>query len=148
MQLPRLPTFVGIFVGTALVGSCASTHDLKRDGPNLFGGGFTDEQMGPGFFLIKAFSNTSPIPTPDSAARTFHYRATQLCPSGYSEIRGVTGAYSSSTPGPTVVVPGKHGGPVDLPGHVITSRIGHVLCTDSPLSVDEALAYLNRHAEN
>lgn len=117
--------------------ACSSTHDLKRDGFNIFGGGFIDETVGPGLYLIKGFSNTSPIATPDSAAKTFEYRAQQLCPNGYTEVRAVSDAYASMTPGALVPVPNAN---LAVPGPkaVITSKIGHVLCVDSPLTLYEA----------
>jgi hypothetical protein len=85
--------------------------------------------------LIKAFSNLSPFVTPDSAAKTFEYRAKQLCPGGYTEIRAITDAYRSSLPAPTVAVKDVL---IDMPKPVITSKIGHVLCSDSPISAYEA----------
>ena len=119
------------------VSACSSTHDLKRDGFNVFGGGFIDEKVGPGLYLIKGFSNTSPFATPDSAARTFEYRAKQLCPNGYSEIHIVSDAYSPATPGTTAMIPNTVV-VVQMPRSVITSKIGHILCADSPLSLSEA----------
>lgn len=116
-----------------LLTACSSTHDLKRDGLSMFGGGFIDEQVGPGLYLVKAFSNISPIPMPDSAANTFRYRAEQLCPVGYDEVRTLANAYRSSS-GAT-------------PPPVVTSKIGHIRCTDSPLSLHEARAFVSPESE-
>jgi hypothetical protein len=111
-------------------------HDIKRDGHNFFGGGFIDDQIGPGLHFIKAFSNTSPFVTSESAAKTFQYRADQLCPNGFTEVRKIVSAYQSSTP--NMPVPIKGVGLIDTPKSVITSKIGHVLCNDSPISLYEA----------
>ena len=121
-----------------LVSACSSTHDLKRDGINVFGGGFLDDQKGPGLYLIKAFSNTSPFATPESAAKTFGLRASELCPSGYKEVRATTAAYKTKSAvsvgtlinNPTLDIP--------APSPVVSSKIGHILCEDSPLSLYEA----------
>lgn len=129
-----------------IVSGCASTHDIKRDGHNFFGGGgFIDDQVGPGLHLIKAFSNISPFVTTSSAAKTFEYRANQLCPDGYVEIRAITDAYQSSTPNPSVPVKGV--GTVDLPKAIISSKIGHILCNDSPISAYEAWMLITPESE-
>lgn len=133
---------------TLLLAACSSTHDLKRDGLNMFGGGFIDEQVGPGLYLVKAFSNISPIPTPDSAAKTFRYRAEQLCPAGYEEVRTLANAYRSSS-GAMIITPDikRPGLSVDAPPPVVTSKIGHIRCIDSPLSLYEARAFVSPESE-
>ena len=109
-----------------LVG-CASSHDLKRDGINFFGGGYLDEKAAPGFFLVKAFSNSLMVSTSDAAARTFSNRATELCPKGYVEIRTLADSYKDRT-------------------QRVNSKIGHVLCNDSPLTAGEARTLLEPQA--
>lgn len=120
--------------------ACSSTHDLKRDGPNYLGGGggFIDDEMAPGVYRIKGFSNLALFATPDSAAKTFRYRAEKLCPAGYDEIRSSLNSYRSSSGGVTIVPDPKNPIPVELPPPVITSKIGFVRCNDSPLSFREA----------
>ncbi len=96
--------------------ACGSTHDLKKDGFNLLGeGGFIDQEVRPGLFLIKAFGNSFIFQSVDGAKSTFSYRATQLCPSGYREVRVL---YDYRVKG--------------------TSKIGHVLCNDSELPFVDA----------
>ena len=123
------------------VGSaCSSTHDLKRDGQNYFGGGgFIDDEMAPGVYRIKGFSNISPFATPDSAAKTFRLRAEQLCATGYEEIRSVTNSYRPQGGG-VAVAPDPKSPAVRalLPPPAITSKIGFVRCKNSPLSLYEA----------
>ncbi|WP_150123916.1 hypothetical protein [Methyloversatilis sp. RAC08] len=112
---------------------------MKRDGPNYIGGGgFIDDEMAPGVYRIKGFSNLSLFATPDSAAETFRYRAEQLCPAGYNEVRSSLNAYRSSNGGVTIVPNPKIPVPVELPPHVITSKVGFVRCNDSPVSLHEA----------
>lgn len=98
--------------------ACSSTHDLKRDGLN-WGAGFIDDEMAPGVYRIKGFSYPQLFPTPDSAAKTFRFRAEQLCPAGYDELRSVVHSYLSDY-------------------MVITSKIGFIRCNDSPLTPYEA----------
>jgi hypothetical protein len=124
-----------------LCGACSSTHDLKRDGPNyLGGGGFIDDEIAPGVYRIKGFSNTSPFATPDSAAKTFLLRAKQLCTTGYEEVRSVADSYQSSLNGGLTVAPSPKTLAVTLllPPPVITSKIGFIRCDNSPLSLYEA----------
>ncbi|MNR83674.1 hypothetical protein D3C72_144560 [compost metagenome] len=128
-----------------LLCACSSTHDLKRDGANFFGGGFIDDQIGEGFYLIKGFSNESIFVTKESAANTFEYRAKQLCPEGFAEVRAITNAYKSATPGMpnpflTLQV-------IETPRNVITSKIGYVLCRNSPIALEEAQAIVVSRTE-
>ncbi len=127
--------------------ACSSTHDLKRDGLNIFGGGFIDEELGPGVYFIKAFSNTSLISTPKSAANTFEYRAKQLCPIGYEEIRTLSNAYQSMTPGSDIPIPNKPGFFMQGPQMVITSKIGHIRCNDAPITINEAKSLVTANGE-
>lgn len=131
-------------VGLILLCSCSSTHDLKRDGINIFGGGFLDDQIGDGFYLVKGFSNESMFVTKDSAANTFEYRAKQLCPQGYEEVRAHTNAYKSAIPSmdPTPGFP-----VIKAPRNVITSKIGYILCSNSPVSLEEAKAIVISRTE-
>lgn len=132
-------------VGLILLCSCSSTHDLKRDGINILGGGFLDDQVGDGFYLIKGFSNTALFATKDSAASTFEYRAKQLCPEGYAEVRAVTNAYKpaipSANPGPQPFAI------FEAPRNVITSKIGYILCSNSPVTLEEAKAIVKSRTE-
>lgn len=137
MRLKPIP----IIVLTIGLGACVSTHDLKRDGANLFGGGFIDEELGPGFFILKGYSNLSPFSTPNSAAKTFHLRAEGLCPNGYTEVAASTHAYQSSPSGEITIKKTT----VHLPGNTVTSKSGYVLCSDSPISSKEAAAYVRRN---
>lgn len=50
------------------------------------GGGYIDDEIGPGLYMIKAFGNPSMFVITDAAADTYEYRAKQLCPQGYEEI--------------------------------------------------------------
>lgn len=114
----------GIVLSIFLTG-CASSHDLNRDGINFFGGGFIDQKIAPGLYLIKAFSNSLMVATSGAAARTFTNRAGELCQKGFVEIRSVSNSYKASG---------------QRPLDDVKSKIGHVLCNDSPITVDEARA--------
>lgn len=125
-------TFLTILLAVVIAGTltgCASDHDLKRDGYNWAGGGgFIDDEIRPGLYSIKAYSNASIIPSleKDGAARTFLKRAHALCGTGgFFVINKNLGTYSASV-------------------HV-TFVAGHVLCANSSLTVEEArkILYLN-----
>ncbi|MCK6391475.1 MAG: hypothetical protein L6Q40_10735 [Azonexus sp.] len=108
-----------------IVMGCASDHDLKRDGPNLFGGGFIEDEIKPGLYLIKAFSNTSPFSTLDSAKRTFMKRADALCgKDSYTIVNSNLDSYDSSFP--------------LSPPPKISFMAGHVLCSSSRITLEEA----------
>ncbi|ABR91837.1 Hypothetical protein mma_0677 [Janthinobacterium sp. Marseille] len=128
-----------------LLCACSSTHDLKRDGANLFGGGFIDDQIGEGFYLIKGFSNDSIFVTRESAANTFEYRAKQLCPEGFAEVRTVANAYKSAIPGMPNPYPALQ--LIETPRNVITSKIGYVLCGNSPITLEQAKAIVVSRTE-
>ena len=130
-----------------LASACSSTHDLKRDGFNVFGGGFIDDKKGPGLYLIKAFSNTSPFATPESAAKTFQLRATELCPSGYKEVRATAAAYKTKSAVSVGTLIDKPTLDIPAPSPVVSSKIGHVLCSDSPLSFYEATMLVTPEGE-
>lgn len=118
-----------LLVALSLAG-CSSNHDLKRDGPNLFGGGFVDEEVRPGLYLIKAFSNTSPLSTLESAKRTFIRRADALCGTGeYTIVNSNLDSYQSSTP--------------LTPPPRVSFMAGHVLCSNSKMSVEDARKVLS-----
>jgi hypothetical protein len=107
-------------VACSLAG-CASDHDLKRNGYNVMGGGFIDDEVRPGLYLIKGYSNFAVLPSleRDGAAKTFFRRADALCGAGaYTVVNYNLGTYSASV-------------------HV-TFMAGHVLCTNSGITVEEA----------
>lgn len=109
----------------ALISGCASDHDLQRDGQNVFGGGFIDEEHGVGLYLVRAFSNISPFSTPNSAFQTFTKRAETLCQGkGYKIVNSNLGTYDTSIP--------------MTPPPKVTFMAGNILCSDSTLTFDEA----------
>jgi hypothetical protein len=109
-----------LVIACSLMG-CASNHDLKRNGYNVMGGGFIDDEVRPGLYLIKGYSNFAVLPSleRDGAARTFFRRADALCGAGaYTVVNYNLGTYSASV-------------------HV-TFMAGHVLCANSGITVEEA----------
>lgn len=113
-----------VIAGT--LAGCASDHDLKRNGYNLAGGGFIDDEVRPGLYLIKGYSNFSMLPSleRDGAAKTFFRRADALCGAGaYTVVNYNLGTYSASVP--------------------VAFAAGHVLCTNSGFTVEEARKILS-----
>jgi hypothetical protein len=114
------PRLLPLIIACALAG-CASNHDLKRNGYNFMGGGFIDDEVRPGLYLIKGYSNFAVLPSleRDGAATTFFRRADALCGAGaYTVVNYNLGTYSASV-------------------HV-TFMAGHVLCANSGITVEEA----------
>jgi hypothetical protein len=114
-----------VVIACTLTG-CASDHDLKRNGYNLAGGGFIDDEIRPGLYSIKGYSNFAILPSleQDGAAKTFFKRADALCGAGaYTVLNHNLGTYSASV-------------------HV-TFMAGHVLCANSGITVEEARKILS-----
>lgn len=59
---------------------CASTHDLSK-GSNMLGGGYKQEEMGPGLFYIYARSNHAPWTNLEAARTTWRTGAERACAS-------------------------------------------------------------------
>lgn len=100
---------------------CGSDHDLKRNGYNVMGGGFIDDEVSPGLYAIKGYSNFAIFSSleRDGAERTFLRRADTLCGAGaYTVIDYKFGGYNSNL-------------------HV-TYVTGHVLCANSGITAEEA----------
>lgn len=119
-----------VLIVITLITGCASDHDLKRNGPNFFGGGYIDDELGIGLYSVKGFSNYPPLSTPDSAYKTFANRSEALCKGiGYKIINANHGAYATSTPG--------------TPPLPIIFIAGNILCADSPITLEEAKKLLS-----
>lgn len=117
---------------------CASTHNLKTDGSNPFGGGFADQEIVPGLYYMTAIGNTSPWPSFSAAIGTWRGRADQLCgKDAYQELTASTAAgFQGFTP--AYVRPGLM---LDVPKYN-TSISGYILCASSRMTRNEAIKYL------
>jgi hypothetical protein len=121
---------VAICASLTMLFGCASSHDYNKDGYSVFGGGFGDNQLLPGFYYIKARSNLAIVVSHDSAERTWRQRAEELCkPSGYIEIRIHQSVEDISEYSNT--------------GHPLAARSGYALCKNSPTSYEQAIASLD-----
>jgi len=108
-----------------IAAGCASNHDLKRDGQNLFGGGFIEDEIKPGLYLIRAFANITPFYGLESAKRTFMNRADALCGKGsYTIVNSNLDSYPSSIP--------------MRPVSNINFMAGHIICSNSSITLEEA----------
>ena len=115
-----LPRLLPVVIACALTG-CASDHDLKRNGYNLAGGGFIDNEIRPGLYSIKGYSNFAILSSleEDGAARTFYKRADALCgPGAYTVVNHNLGTYSASVR--------------------VTFMAGNDLCANSGITLEEA----------
>lgn len=120
----------------AILTGCSSEYALRRDG--ITGPEYAENELAPGLYLIKVFM-TSPSLRLQSVERTFVKRADALCrKEGYAIVNSNTDSYRSLTPplpSPFPVVPG--------PRPWISYIAGHILCSSSPLTLDEAKAFLS-----
>jgi len=119
--------------------ACASTHDLDKDVSNPSGGGFSTEEIAPGFFRLYARSNNARIATARAARRTWDYRAAQLC--GQNAYRDLS-VTESLIRGPYVFSYRTY--------LYASTREGYLICNSSGLSDEEAKRLLveKTRAEN
>lgn len=116
--------FLYMVVIAALAG-CASTHDLNT-GTNMLGGGYKQEEMGPGLFYIYARSNHAPWTNLEAARSTWRTGAERACLSAeYDELNireneKDTGLQNSSGV-----------------RYLVTERTGYAKCDSSTLSSAE-----------
>jgi hypothetical protein len=136
-MLRRSSLLIAFLVGAPA--GCSSTHDLKRDGFNGFGGGFSDEEIRPGLYKLVAIGNVAPWPSFSAAKGTWQGRADKLCgPGAYQEIvedqqPGLRG-YALTFVQPGVVL--------SLPRYNTSIR-GYVLCNSSGMTREDAIQYLS-----
>ncbi len=137
----------GVILAILMTG-CASSHNLRTEGDNPWGGGFVDEEVLPGFHRLTAIGNATLWASPESARRTWRNRADQLCgKDAYQEIAVDSAEGKRDTT--SVVVLSKHYAPIFYAGveKYNTSMHGYILCNSSELSIDAAIAYLHDTAE-
>lgn len=117
------------FVGLA---GCASSHDLDT-GSNLLGGGYKQDEMGPGLFSIYARSNHAPWVNVEAARVTWRTGAERACGSAeYDELaieerEKDTGLQNSSGV-----------------RYLVTERTGYAKCDSSTLSSSEVEKIINK----
>ncbi|HEX4856256.1 MAG TPA: hypothetical protein VFV28_05550 [Limnobacter sp.] len=112
--------------------ACASNHDLST-GSNMLGGGYRQEELGPGLFHVYARSNHAPSPGIDAARVTWRNGAEKACGSAdYDELsiresERDTGLQNSSGV-----------------RYWVTERTGYAKCDSSTLSAAEVNKLINR----
>jgi hypothetical protein len=121
-------------VASVLLAACASTHDLDKEGISVFGGGFSKEEIQPGFFKLYARSNSALFTTAGAARGTWDYVAAQLCGmNAYRELsvtenilRGPE--YTFYLRGQGILAANQHN----------STREGYLICNSSGLSDEQA----------
>ncbi|MCE2746827.1 MAG: hypothetical protein LW710_13105 [Burkholderiales bacterium] len=113
---------------------CASTHDLTK-GNNMMGGGYKQEELGPGLFYIYARSNHAPWANMEAARATWRTGAERACGSAeYDELfiketERDTGLQNSSGV-----------------RYLVTERTAYAKCDSSSLSKEEIKKLIERNA--
>lgn len=133
--LRRLPLLAAVL---ALSG-CASTHNLRTDGNNLFGGGFIDEELRPGLYRMTAKSNMAIWPSFGAARSTWASRANELCGKDAYTAFDTTASEGRTQPFPLVP---HHSVVVFSASNYSATISGYLLCNSSSLSVDQARNFL------
>ncbi len=138
------PWGLGVLLGQAflvlmVIAGCSSSHNLKTDGRNALGGGFSDQEIRQGLYQLTAIGNLAPWPSFSAAIGTWRGRADELCgKDAYQEIIIESNAgYKGTTP--TYISPGRM---LDLP-KFNTRLSGYLLCNSSGMTREEAINYLD-----
>ncbi|EDM82718.1 MAG: hypothetical protein CMN90_09655 [Sutterellaceae bacterium] len=104
---------------------CASTHDLSK-GSNMLGGGYKQEEMGPGLFYIYARSNHAPWTNLEAARTTWRTGAERACASAeYDELAIAENEKDTGLQNSSGV------------RYLVTERTGYAKCDSSTLSSAE-----------
>lgn len=125
-----------VFYMTVLVGlaGCASTHDLST-GNNMLGGGYKQEEMGPGLFYIYARSNHAPWTNLEAARNTWRTGAERACFSAdYDELNVRENEKDTGLQNSAGV------------RYLVTERTGYVKCDSSTLSNSEITDIINKNS--
>lgn len=108
------------------VAGCASTHDLTK-GNNMLGGGYKQEEKGPGLFYIYARSNHAPWTNLEAARITWRTGAERACASAdFDELAIEENEKDTGLQTSTGV------------RYLVTERTGYAKCDSSTLSSSKA----------
>lgn len=124
------------FILLSSLAACASKHDLSQ-GSNMLGGGFKQEELGPGVFYLYARSNHAPWANYEAARITWRNGAEKACGSAeYDELsvresERDTGLQNSSGV-----------------RYLVTERTGFAKCDSTTLSNEEVNKAIARHTSN
>ena len=119
---------------TTVLWGCSSYQNLNEMGDSYLGGGFEDNNIGPGLFEVVAKSNFSLYENFPAAQKTFDRRASELCSgSGYSRFRLKKDTY-------------EHYASLGAAQYLISEISGYVLCSTTSLSTEEAQALITKDA--
>jgi hypothetical protein len=111
-----------------LAGGCSTHSNLNQTNrPSAFGG-FKDQTLAEGLFLIEGTSGVAPWENAGGARKIFERRARELCGDDRFTILWM---YEET------------GTPLGLRLYKTTTIVGYVCDTDSPLSIDEAKRIIN-----
>jgi TPR repeat protein len=123
---------------------CASTHNLRTDGFNPLGGGFTEKELRPGLYEMMATSNFAPWANLGAAQATWKARADQLCGKEAYEEFFISASATERGQRITFIM-GRHAiGPFL---YVNTTITGYLLCKSSDITLEEAVKYVGDSIE-
>ena len=103
------------------VSSCASYHNLNKDGANHLGGGFLDSELVPGFYKLTVKTNFAPWTNFSGAWSTWNKRAKELCDQDFENYEVEESSYNT--------VAGE--------GYIVSQVKGYVYCSGFSLGKRE-----------
>ncbi|MCZ8015851.1 MAG: hypothetical protein O9274_09155 [Limnobacter sp.] len=113
--------------------ACASNHDLTQ-GSNMLGGGYKQDELGPGLFHLYARSNHAPWANYDAARTTWRNGAERAC--GSAEYDELSVRESERDTGL------QNSGGVR---YLVTERTGYAKCDSTTLSNEVVSKAVARH---
>lgn len=114
--------------------ACASNHDLSK-GNNMLGGGYKQEEMGPGLFYIYARSNHAPWVSVEAARTTWRNGAERACLSAeYDEINIQENERDTGLQNSSGV------------RYLVSERTGYAKCDSSTLSNAQIESLISKHS--
>jgi hypothetical protein len=123
---------IPLIVAAALVGGCASSHNVATGDANLLGGGYYVSRVHDGIFQISVKTNWAPWSNSMAAQSSWRDRAQALCGSDrFRELEIKEGSYDQVQS-------------VGLLRRIVTTRDGYAVCESSKLSDEAALALIRK----
>lgn len=124
------------FILLTSLAACASKHDLTQ-GSNMLGGGYKQDELGPGLFYLYARSNHAPWTNYEAARATWRNGAEKACGSAdYDELSIRESERDTGL---------QNSGGVR---YLVTERTGFAKCDSTTLSSQEVSKAVAGHPSN
>jgi len=118
---------IRLIMATAFLCGCASSHNVATGSANLLGGGYYQQKVHDGIFLISVKTNWAPWTSTSTARSSWREHARALCGSErFRELEITEGSYDQGL------------------RQIVTTRDGYAVCEKTDLSDEAALALIRK----